>query len=71
MGESTALSAIRVWNTGSAEYFDKDLKAKPITPSGGNWGLSKPVEYWSAAPNTWLFAYGEKCERFVGKERKP
>jgi hypothetical protein len=42
----------------------------PIKPSGGNWEISKPVEYWFAAPSVWPVAYGKTCERFSGKEKK-
>jgi hypothetical protein len=70
VAESTTLWEKRVWNTGLAWYCDKDSKAMPIRPSAGNPGLSKPAEYWDAAPSAWPVAYVEPREDFVGKEKK-
>lgn len=47
-----------------------DWKAMPIKPSAGNWSASYVVEYCVAAPKVWLFAYGEKCKRFVAQKKR-
>jgi hypothetical protein len=40
----------------------------PIKPSAGNWSLSKPVEYWVAAPSV-VWAYGVARQCLTGEEK--
>jgi hypothetical protein len=64
-GSFSTPSETRVWNGGDALKTAMDWKAMPIRPSGGNWLISKPIEYCDAAPSVCEFAYYVVCEYFA------
>ena len=42
----------------------------PTRPSDGKLVLLKFTVYSLAAPSVWFFAYGETCERFIGRKEQ-